>query len=55
MTGGAPTFALAGRSGELAGAAVYLASPAAGYVTGITIAVDGAASGSQGHGHAKGA
>jgi NAD(P)-dependent dehydrogenase (short-subunit alcohol dehydrogenase family) len=30
-----------GRLDELVGAAVYLASPAAGYVTGITIPVDG--------------
>lgn len=30
-----------GRSGELAGAALYLASPASDYVTGQTLAVDG--------------
>ena len=31
----------AGRNGELAGAALYLASPASDYVTGQTLAVDG--------------
>jgi NAD(P)-dependent dehydrogenase (short-subunit alcohol dehydrogenase family) len=30
-----------GELGDLAGAAVYLASPAARYVTGITVPVDG--------------